>query len=324
MPAGDKRSRLASDAAGLAKELGLMDKLKDWSDEEISGLDMEAALALGMPPAKAARLCCRIRAVGREDARTRELNSQLWASARKGKQAVQGLLLTRHESLVGEVDRLLREGAEINSADAFGDTALHAACENAHADIVARLLRGGADVMVKNTKGKAPACLKFQPLIAVAEDGPEETTHSLLQRGANVKEVNDKGHTALHLAAKSGRNQIVSLLHEKGCPLDERDYRGRTPLHFAASEGHPEITKILLDKGANVNAKTQAGTTALHWVAVLGNQKLAKVLIDAGADINSRNNDGYTPLDRATDEGMQKLLQQRGGISSLGFWSLRS
>lgn len=60
------------------------------------------------------------RAVGREDARTRELNSQLWASARKGKQAVQGLLLTRHESLVGEVDRLLREGAEINSADAFG------------------------------------------------------------------------------------------------------------------------------------------------------------------------------------------------------------
>lgn len=46
-----------------------MDKLKDWSDEEISGLDMEAALALGMPPAKAARLCCRIRCVPSLDAR---------------------------------------------------------------------------------------------------------------------------------------------------------------------------------------------------------------------------------------------------------------
>jgi len=50
----------------------------------------------------------------------RELNNQLWAAARTGKRAVQGLLFTRHESLVGEVDRLLREGAEINSPDAFG------------------------------------------------------------------------------------------------------------------------------------------------------------------------------------------------------------
>jgi hypothetical protein len=46
-----------------------MDKLSGWSDEEISGLDMEAALALGMPPAKAARLCCRIRCVPSLDAR---------------------------------------------------------------------------------------------------------------------------------------------------------------------------------------------------------------------------------------------------------------
>jgi len=114
------------------------------------------------------------------------------------------------------------------------------------------------------------------------------------------------------------------LLHEKGCPLDEHDFRGRTPLHFAASEGHDVCTAMLIEKGANVNSKTHAGTTALHWVAVLGNQKIAKVLIDAGADVNARNNDGYTPLDRAKDEGMQLLLIERGGISSLGFWSLRS
>jgi ankyrin repeat protein len=46
-----------------------------------------------------------------------------------------------------------------------------------------------------------------------------------------VKEVNDKGHTALHLAAKSGRNQIVALLQEKvgdRCGERERDIERET------------------------------------------------------------------------------------------------
>ena len=46
-----------------------------------------------------------------------------------------------------------------------------------------------------------------------------------------MKEVNDKGHTALHLAAKSGRNQIVALLQEKvgdRCGERERDIERET------------------------------------------------------------------------------------------------
>jgi len=47
-----------------------------------------------------------------------------------------------------------------------------------------------------------------------------------------VKEVNDKGHTALHLAAKSGRNQIVSLLQEKVPPSFRA--KGYEPHRFPA------------------------------------------------------------------------------------------
>ena len=301
-----------------------MKNLDGWNEMEISGLSWETAIATGIPGPRAARLCSRIRALEREEVYLRDLNQQLWMAARAGTRLVRGLLFTRRESLVDEVDRLLRAGADINSADAYGDTALHAASAKGHADIVVRLLQGGADVMARNDSGKQPDCLTFQPLIAVAGSGPDEVIHALLKRGASVKDVDSKGHSAMHLAAKSGRVNIVMLLHEKGCPLDEHDFRGRTPLHFAASEGHDVCTAMLIEKGANVNSKTHAGTTALHWVAVLGNQKIAKVLIDAGADVNARNNDGYTPLDRAKDEGMQLLLIERGGISSLGFWSLRS
>jgi len=115
-----------------------------------------------------------------------------------------------------------------------------------------------------------------------------------------------------------------SLTHTEGCDVDRHDKRGRTALHVAAAEGHLKCTNFLLEHGANVNARTDAGTTALHWVAVLGCQKTAKALLEHGAEVNSRNNEGFTPLDRATDEEMRKLLKERGGRESLGWWSFKS
>jgi len=166
------------------------------------------------------------------------------------------------------VDEVLRAGAEVNAVDALGDTALHIACRNGHKDIVARLLKAGADVKATNKSGAKPKLKAFKPLHAVVGDGPEEVVFALFDLGFEVTALDAKGLSPLHLAAKAGRSKIVEILIEKGCDLDQQDNRGRTPLHFASSEGHVACTTLLLEKGANVNVKTSAGTTALHWVAV--------------------------------------------------------
>jgi len=227
-------------------------------------------------------------------------------------------------SLVDEVDTLVRQGAEINAADALGDTALHTAAACGHKDIVARLLQCGADVNVKSASGKSPSFKGMRPLHAVVEKAPEEVFSSLLDLKCDANETDDLGQTALHLAARAGRTQLVLALLAHGATVCPRDRRGRTPLHWATSEGHSSCSKALLEKGADVHARTEAGTTALHWVACLGCVDTATLLLDAGADVNARNNDGFTPLDRATSEKMKDLLTSRGGKGSLGWWSLRN
>jgi ankyrin repeat protein len=48
-----------------------------------------------------------------------------------------------------------------------------------------------------------------------------------------VNAANDKGETALHGAATSGRDQEVAIMVEKGAELDVKDKDGRTPLDVA-------------------------------------------------------------------------------------------
>ncbi|CAO2649967.1 Nn.00g012590.m01.CDS01 [Neocucurbitaria sp. VM-36] len=63
------------------------------------------------------------------------------------------LLEAAEEGDTTDVLRLIREGADINAQDAFGETPLHYATERQHIDVVRVLLRAGADPEVKNKRG---------------------------------------------------------------------------------------------------------------------------------------------------------------------------
>lgn len=62
-----------------------------------------------------------------------------------------------------------------------------------------------------------------------------------------------KGRTALHIAAASGNEDIISILIENGSILNAKDKRGDRPLHVATSGKHPRVVLLLLQKGAHVN-----------------------------------------------------------------------
>ena len=62
--------------------------------------------------------------------------------------------------------------------------------------------------------------------------------------------------------------------------MDQRDQRGRTALHVAAAFGSLDTVKVLLELGADPTAGDDYGFNALHWAAQQGRMEVAKHLVE--------------------------------------------
>lgn len=98
---------------------------------------------------------------------------------------------------------------------------------------------------------------------------PEEILR-LLALGADINVRNYKGKTALHCAAKAGFLSVIDLLIEKGATIDAPDNNGETALFEAIrstiKDGKKQRAAIeaLLAKGADPNLKNGKGLTPLQ------------------------------------------------------------
>lgn len=98
---------------------------------------------------------------------------------------------------------------------------------------------------------------------------PEEIQR-LLGLGADVNVRNYKGKTGLHYAAKAGFFKVIELLIENGATVDATDKDNETPLFEAIRstiknrEKQQTAVETLLLKGANPNLKNRKGLTALQ------------------------------------------------------------
>merc|ERR1719431_1850992 len=74
------------------------------------------------------------------------------------------------------------------------------------------------------------------------------------------EDVNQKCYprysTPLHDAVCCGRQDIVSLLVERGANLNELDYKNMTPLKLAIRYGQDDIESLLKSKGAKETVET--------------------------------------------------------------------
>ena len=155
------------------------------------------------------------------------------------------------------------------------DAAMHGDTET-----VRSLLKDGADV--NTAQGDGMTALHW-----AAEHGAVELTEMLLYAGANKEAVTRLGdYTPLHLASKAGHAPVIETLLGAGSDANAATATGgATPLHFAAASGSAEGAAALLDHGAEVNAKESSrGQTPLMFAAALNRVAALKVLLRRGAD----------------------------------------
>jgi ankyrin repeat protein len=210
-----------------------------------------------------------------------------------------------HRDDVALVDRLIRQGANVNAANEYGVTPLVLACTNRNAAIVERLLAAKANPSVAQTNG-------VTPLMECARTGAAAAVASLLSHGAAIDAAHARsGQTALMWAATGEHPQVVKLLIGRGANVRARSKGGFTPLLFAARSGDEESARLLIDAGAEVNEATPEQGSALVVASAGGHERLARLLLDRGANPNAADRFGITPLHNAVQRGLTSVVGMR-------------
>lgn len=180
--------------------------------------------------------------------------------------------------------------ADVNAPAADGATPLHWAVYADDADLVARLIRAGANVRAANRYGVTPLSL-------ACTNGNARLVDRLLEAGADPNGALPEGETPLMTAARAGSLAVVERLIAAGAGVNAHEhYRGQTALMWAAAQGHPAVTRVLVKHGANVDARSAAGYSALVFAARTGDQETMDALLDAGASIETATPDGSSAL----------------------------
>jgi uncharacterized protein len=110
-----------------------------------------------------------------------------------------------------QLAQLLAYGADVDSTDANGNTALMLAAAYDYADVTAILVAAGANVNVAGHIGNTA-------LVYAAQSGAAEVARLLIEAGAHVGTVNDFGNSARGLANGYGHRDIVHLIDSTPTP----------------------------------------------------------------------------------------------------------
>jgi ankyrin repeat protein len=189
------------------------------------------------------------------------------------------LLLTQPPRLVEAVSHgnlaiaraLLGAGADPNSRDSDGESALIYAAFDNRADLAALLLSYRANV---NALWGGSAALDF----AVSR-GSLAAAQLLIDAGSDVRRIYPSGRTPLHLAALSHHTEMAGLLIDRGADIDAPDISGSTPLLVAVRKRFDDLTALLLEAGADPLRKNKAGLSPLECAAGMHRPELTRQLL---------------------------------------------
>lgn len=158
---------------------------------------------------------------------------------------------------------LLEAGADPNKANRRGVAPLTAAAFNGNERLVKMLLEAGARQQGLDATGKTA-------MVYAAAKGFADVVALLLDAGAEIDGRYGNRLTALMWAAGHSNEvpvgeglETVELLLSLGAGFDLTDDRGRTALMIAAERGHAEIVASLLAAGADPSARDKEGQSAL-------------------------------------------------------------
>jgi ankyrin repeat protein len=119
-----------------------------------------------------------------------------------------------------------------------------------------------------------------------------ELIEFLLENGADIFETDSDGVSALDMAIKFKRKDVVKYCIDKGFDLNTTKRKsGIKPLMLACCFSDLEMIQMLLDNGADLNAFDNTGMSAKDYAKKLGQKKTLEFLEAKGARFKAYPNE---------------------------------
>jgi len=139
-----------------------------------------------------------------------------------------------------KIVRLLdSSGASLYDVDEDGNTCLHLACENGHAEALEYLISRISSSTQDNLHGNNHV------------NGNNNVNSANNGKIGIATRNKVRNRTALHCAAISGHVGCCRELLLAGADVNVEDSVRRTPLHYASSKGYANVVELLLQNGAS-------------------------------------------------------------------------
>jgi ankyrin repeat protein/archaellum biogenesis ATPase FlaH len=179
-------------------------------------------------------------------------------------------------------------------------TAFYFACRDGNEALVGAFLDINVDV-------EFPAYHTKTPLFSAATKGRSGVVEMLLNRGASVSAIDERGWTALFAAANNGHAEMARQLIVHGADVKVVDYDAKSPLWVAARGGFPKVIQVLLEHGADLSVAD--GGTPLIIATEEGHIETVRYILDQGVGMSKEENNGWSPLNSAALGGHQAIVQ---------------
>ncbi|XP_067685531.1 serine/threonine-protein phosphatase 6 regulatory ankyrin repeat subunit A-like [Haliotis asinina] len=214
------------------------------------------------------------------------------------------VLLAAYHGEIKVFDILVENGADLTAVDKYGDNILHCACHGGSVEITNRILM--QNIVDINSKGDGG----MTPVLMAASEGEKEVFDFLVTQGADLLVTDEDGQTILHRACHGGNIKIVNyVLIQNIVDINSKDDKGMTAVLVAAFLGNREVLDFLVRQGVDMLVADNDGQNILHLACQKGNVEMVKyILTKKRLGINTKGFWGMPPVLQSAYYGKKEVF----------------
>ena len=119
-----------------------------------------------------------------------------------------------------------------------------------------------------------------------------EMLELMLENGVDLNETDSDGISALDMAIKFKRKDVIQFCLDRGFDLNSSQRKsGITPVMLAACFHDLDMMQLLLDNGGEINQADKSGMAPKDYAKKLGQKKMLEFLDEKGARFSAYPNE---------------------------------